>query len=62
MSTPHCRFLAYLVRPPLLTLEEGQDVLAVLDAAAAPGTAVADHVAALADRLRVRLYAATHDA
>ncbi|MFJ9558377.1 hypothetical protein ACIRPH_31605 [Nocardiopsis sp. NPDC101807] len=49
--------------PPLLTVEEARDVLAVLDAAAgaAPGTAAAARVTVLADRLRVRLYAATHD-
>jgi hypothetical protein len=48
--------------PPLLTVEEAHDVLAVLDAAAAaaPGTPASARVADLADRLRVRLYAAEH--
>ncbi|MBB6122218.1 hypothetical protein [Nocardiopsis algeriensis] len=49
--------------PPLLTVDEGHDVLAVLAAAAAaaPHTPAGARVRELADRLRVRLYAATHD-
>lgn len=49
--------------PPLLTVDEGRDVLAVLEAAAAaaPHTPAGARIAELADLLRVRLYAATHD-
>jgi hypothetical protein len=48
--------------PPLLTVEEGRDVLQVLDAAAAaaPRTPAGARITELADRLRVRLYAAEH--
>ncbi|MFD6950153.1 hypothetical protein A6A08_21955 [Nocardiopsis sp. TSRI0078] len=48
--------------PPLLTVEEATDVLQVLDAAAAaaPHTPAGARITELADRLRVRLYAAEH--